>query len=138
MLKLDGLCKRYGSRPVLQNLSLTLQPGEIYGLLGPNGAGKTTTINIICGLLKADQGTVTIAGQPAGEATKRLIGIMPQSNSACTPSPVLLSTKINGLYFAAAGMRPISARLAGSASTPVWKPSNYAPPAPTMPVEAIG
>jgi ABC-2 type transport system ATP-binding protein len=80
MLKLDGLCKRYGSRPVLQNLSLTLQPGEIYGLLGPNGAGKTTTINIICGLLKADQGTVTIAGQPAGEATKRLIGIMPQSN----------------------------------------------------------
>jgi ABC-2 type transport system ATP-binding protein len=80
MLKLDGLCKRYGSKPVLQNLSLTLQAGEIYGLLGPNGAGKTTTINIICGLLQADRGSVSIAGQPAGEATKGLVGVMPQGN----------------------------------------------------------
>ncbi len=80
MLELDRLCKRYGSRAVLQDLSLMLHPGEIYGLLGPNGAGKTTTINIICGLLKADSGTVTIAGQIAGETTKALIGVMPQSN----------------------------------------------------------
>lgn len=80
MLHLDRLCKDYGAKSVLQNLSLTLQPGEIYGLLGPNGAGKTTTINIICGLIKADSGTVTIAGQPAGDATKRLIGVMPQTN----------------------------------------------------------
>lgn len=80
MLKLDNLCKRYGTKPILQNLSLDLNPGEIYGLLGPNGAGKTTTINIICGLLKADSGSVTIAGHPAGRATKGLIGVMPQSN----------------------------------------------------------
>jgi ABC-2 type transport system ATP-binding protein len=80
MLKLEGLCKRYGSRPVLQNLTMALPPGEIYGLLGPNGAGKTTTINIICGLLKADRGTVAIAGHPVGETTKKLIGVMPQSN----------------------------------------------------------
>jgi ABC-2 type transport system ATP-binding protein len=80
MLKLDNLCKRYGSQPVLQNLSLSLQPGEIYGLLGPNGAGKTTTINIICGLLKADSGSVSIGDRPAGEATKAWVGVMPQSN----------------------------------------------------------
>lgn len=80
MLKLDNLCKYYGSKPVLQHLSLALQPGEIYGLLGPNGAGKTTTINIICGLLQADTGTVFIAGQPAGAATKPWVGIVPQSN----------------------------------------------------------
>ena len=80
MLKLENLSKRYGSKPVLQNLSLSLLPGEIYGLLGPNGAGKTTTINIICGLLKADSGTVTIGDRPAGEATKALVGVMPQSN----------------------------------------------------------
>ena len=80
MLQLENLCKHYGAKPVLQNLSFALQPGEIYGLLGPNGAGKTTTINIICGLLKADSGRVFIAGRPVGEATKALIGVMPQSN----------------------------------------------------------
>ena len=80
MLKLENLCKRYGARSVLQNLSLNLRPGEIYGLLGPNGAGKTTTINIICGLLRADSGSVTIGDRPAGEATKALVGVTPQSN----------------------------------------------------------
>lgn len=80
MLKLENLSKRYGSNPVLQDLSLTLQPGEIYGLLGPNGAGKTTTINIICGLLKADSGRVSIGDRPAGAATKALVGVMPQGN----------------------------------------------------------
>ncbi|MGF1571211.1 MAG: ABC transporter ATP-binding protein [Nodosilinea sp.] len=80
MLKLDNLCKHYGSQPVLDHLSVTLQPGEIYGLLGPNGAGKTTTINIICGLLQADAGAVFIGGQPAGAATKPWVGVVPQSN----------------------------------------------------------
>jgi ABC-2 type transport system ATP-binding protein len=80
MLKLENLCKRYGSKSVLQNLSFALQPGEIYGLLGPNGAGKTTTINIICGLLQADSGTVTIGRRAASAATKAWVGVMPQSN----------------------------------------------------------
>jgi ABC-2 type transport system ATP-binding protein len=80
VLKIDSLSKSYGQRPVLQNLSLQIAPGEIYGLLGPNGAGKTTTINIICNLLKADRGTVWINGQPASEQTKSLIGIAPQEN----------------------------------------------------------
>jgi ABC-2 type transport system ATP-binding protein len=80
MLTLDHLCKSYGSKSVLQNLSLALEPGEIYGLLGPNGAGKTTTINIICGLLKADSGSIYLSGQPANDRTKRQVGIVPQSN----------------------------------------------------------
>jgi ABC-2 type transport system ATP-binding protein len=80
MLTLENLCKSYGSKPVLQNLSLALEPGEIYGLLGPNGAGKTTTINIICGLLKADSGAVYLGGQLASPRTKRQVGIVPQSN----------------------------------------------------------
>lgn len=80
MLKIENLSKRYGRQPVLQQLSLELQPGEIYGLLGPNGAGKTTTINIICGLVQADSGRVILGGRPVGEATKAMIGIMPQEN----------------------------------------------------------
>lgn len=80
MLKIDGLCKSYGSRDVLQNLTLTAYPQEVYGLLGPNGAGKTTTINIICNLLERDRGRIEFKQQPISAKTKSLIGIAPQEN----------------------------------------------------------
>lgn len=80
MLKIERLKKTYNNQPVLQDLSLAIAPGEIYGLLGPNGAGKTTTINILCNLLRADSGTVAINGQPISERTKRVIGVAPQEN----------------------------------------------------------
>jgi ABC-2 type transport system ATP-binding protein len=69
-----------GDRLALNQLSLSLQSGEIYGLLGPNGAGKTTTINLICNLLAPDSGLIQIAGQPVSEATKRLVGVVPQQD----------------------------------------------------------
>ena len=80
MLKIENLKKTYGKRQVLQDLTLHIPPGEIYGLLGPNGAGKTTTINIICNLLQADSGAIAINDQPVSQATKKLIGIAPQEN----------------------------------------------------------
>lgn len=80
MLKIKNLNKAYGKRKVLQDLTLHIEPGEIYGLLGANGAGKTTTINIICNLLQADNGYITIYNQPVSEKTKKLIGIAPQEN----------------------------------------------------------
>jgi ABC-2 type transport system ATP-binding protein len=80
VLKIDGLCKSYGSREVLRNLTLTAYPQEVYGLLGPNGAGKTTTINIICNLLERDRGTIEFKQQPISVKTKPLIGIAPQEN----------------------------------------------------------
>jgi ABC-2 type transport system ATP-binding protein len=80
MLRLEHLYKSYGDRSVLQDLSFSIASGEIYGLLGPNGAGKTTTINILCNLLKADSGTVLIGDRPVSEATKALIGVVPQEN----------------------------------------------------------
>jgi ABC-2 type transport system ATP-binding protein len=80
MLDIQTLSKRFGSRQALKELTLALRPGEIYGLLGPNGAGKTTTINLLSGLLKPDTGTVKIGGQLASEATKPLLGVMPQQN----------------------------------------------------------
>ncbi len=79
-LQIKQLSKRYGDRAVLEDLSLAIAPGEIYGLLGPNGAGKTTTINIICNLLKADSGTVKVNGKAVSDATKAWIGIAPQEN----------------------------------------------------------
>ncbi|MFZ4639185.1 MAG: ABC transporter ATP-binding protein [Nodosilinea sp.] len=80
MLTLDRIGKDFGAKSVLQDLNLALEPGEIYGLLGPNGAGKTTTINIICGLLRADQGRVLMQGQPVNRQMKTWIGVVPQSN----------------------------------------------------------
>jgi ABC-2 type transport system ATP-binding protein len=80
MLDIQNLWKRYGDRPVLAGLTLQVPAGEIYGLLGPNGAGKTTTINILCDLLRADRGQITIANRPISAATKPLIGIAPQEN----------------------------------------------------------
>lgn len=80
MLHIKGLNKSYGKRQVLQNLTLHIPAGEVYGLLGPNGAGKTTTINILCNLLQADTGEITINNQKVSDATKSLIGVAPQEN----------------------------------------------------------
>ncbi|HBB31071.1 MAG TPA: ABC transporter ATP-binding protein, partial [Cyanobacteria bacterium UBA8803] len=80
MLKIKNLKKSYGSRKVLQDLTLHIQAGEIYGLLGPNGAGKTTTINILCNLLRADSGIIQLNNQFISEKTKFLIGVAPQEN----------------------------------------------------------
>lgn len=80
MLSIKKLSKSYGSRSVLQGLSLQIRPGEVYGLLGPNGAGKTTTINIMCNLLSPDSGEITINNQPISKATKKLIGVATQEN----------------------------------------------------------
>ena len=80
MLQIEKLNKSYGNRSVLRDLTLHIQSGEIYGLLGQNGAGKTTTINILCNLLNADSGKVTLNGEPVSDSTKPLIGVAPQEN----------------------------------------------------------
>ena len=60
----QGLQKSYGSRRVVQDVSLSVQKGEIVGLLGPNGAGKTTSFYMIVGLVRADAGEISIDGKP--------------------------------------------------------------------------
>ena len=67
VLKAEGLCKSYGSKQVLQNLDLTIQPGKIYGLIGRNGAGKTTLLGILTAQNTKDGGEVTYGGQPVWE-----------------------------------------------------------------------
>jgi ABC-2 type transport system ATP-binding protein len=60
VITLDGVTKRFGTTVAVNGLSLTVERGEMFGLIGPDGAGKTTCIRTICGLLRADAGTVRV------------------------------------------------------------------------------
>ncbi len=81
-----NLGKRYRRRPVVRNVSLTLQRGEAVGLLGPNGAGKTTTFYMIMGLVRPDQGQVLLDGHditalPMYRRARLGLGYLPQEAS---------------------------------------------------------
>jgi len=81
VLQATGLTKRYGDLVAVNDLSLDVREGEVFGLLGPNGAGKTTSINMMCGLLRPDGGRVTIRGQPVASSTADIrarVGVCPQ------------------------------------------------------------
>ena len=80
MITLDTISKRFGTLTAVDGLSLSIEPGEVFGLLGPNGAGKSTTIAMIVGLLMPDSGTVRIdGGDPAEAAVRATLGVAPQS-----------------------------------------------------------
>jgi ABC-2 type transport system ATP-binding protein len=77
-LEAQGLTKRYGDLVAVDDLTLQIKRGEIFGFLGPNGAGKTTAINMMVGLLSPTGGVVLINGQDRARVPKRSIGICPQ------------------------------------------------------------
>jgi ABC-2 type transport system ATP-binding protein len=62
-VSLDAVSKNYGEVVAVRDLSLSIEPGEMFGLIGPDGAGKTTTIRLMCGLLKVDAGSVRVLGR---------------------------------------------------------------------------
>ncbi len=81
VLQTNALTKKYGNLSAVQSLSLEVYRGEVFGFLGPNGAGKTTSINMLCGLLKPDQGQVYINGvniTANGQDVRARVGVCPQ------------------------------------------------------------
>lgn len=81
MIEVKNLTKRYGSNIALDNISFSVEEGNILGFLGPNGAGKTTTMNIITGYLSASEGVVTVGGYNTLDnpnEVKKLIGYLPE------------------------------------------------------------
>ena len=85
-LSADKILKKYGSKKVVNNVSLNVNQGEIVGLLGPNGAGKTTTFYSIVGLIKPDSGFVYLAGEnitklPMYQRARKGIGYLAQEAS---------------------------------------------------------
>lgn len=79
-IETSGLHKVYGRTTVLHDLTLAVQPGEVFGFLGPNGAGKTTTVKILMGLVRPTAGEARIFGLPAGDlAARRRVGYLPEN-----------------------------------------------------------
>lgn len=82
MLEISNLTKTYGKKKAVDNLSLTIESGEIYGFIGHNGAGKTTTIKAACGILEFDEGEIRIDGISIKEdplACKKKIAYIPDN-----------------------------------------------------------
>jgi len=79
-LELGSITKNFSGQAAVSDLSLRLEPGEIYGLIGPNGSGKTTTIKMIAGLYKPTSGSIKVAGFDVGDQptkAKRHLGYIP-------------------------------------------------------------
>ena len=84
IITIDNVCKNYKSKKALDNVSLSIKQGELFGLLGVNGAGKTTLIKILCGLTRKTSGTITINNfnlDKEMDSIKEIIDISPQETS---------------------------------------------------------
>jgi ABC-2 type transport system ATP-binding protein len=82
MLALRKVTKRFGPITALDDVSLTIAPGEFFGLLGPNGAGKSTLMSLVAGLRLPEAGTLLLDGQPltaADAGARRILGLVPQT-----------------------------------------------------------
>src|SRR6185503_7949187 len=75
---LDHITKRFGEFTAVNDLSLTVRAGRIFGLLGPNGAGKTTTIRMIVNITAPDSGTIKLFGQQITPELQDRIGYLPE------------------------------------------------------------
>jgi len=81
VIEVSHLTKKYGGHLAVDDVSFTVEDGQIYGLLGPNGAGKSTIMNILTGYLSATSGQVTVAGHPLPEEAdeaKACVGYLPE------------------------------------------------------------
>lgn len=86
LLRAEGLTKRYGKRAVVKSVDLRVRQGEVVGLLGPNGAGKTTTFHMVVGLVRPNEGHVSLDGTditrlPMYKRARRGIGYLAQETS---------------------------------------------------------
>ena len=84
VINVEGLTKRYGEVLAVNDISFSVDRGEVFGFLGPNGAGKTTTINVLTGLARLDAGRITIGGTDCTrnpKAAQHLVGVVPDESN---------------------------------------------------------
>ena len=104
----EGIGKRYASQAVLNEVSFSVQEGEVFGLLGPNGAGKTTLMKILSGLVIPDAGNVWLFGclrQCRDSRFQRWIGLVPQENKLERELTVAESMKAYGRIYGVADLQ---------------------------------
>jgi ABC-2 type transport system ATP-binding protein len=108
----NNVVKAFADKVAVNDISFTIKAGEIFGLIGPNGAGKTTTIKMMMDIIKPDSGEVKILGETMHEATKNLIGYMPEERGLYKKQRVMDTI----VYLASLkGMPPAAAREKGLA-----------------------
>src|SRR5580765_7374048 len=108
MLTISNLRKTFGTLVAVDDVSFTLEAGQLVGLLGPNGAGKTTTVSMVSGLLTPDRGDVLIAGKQLGGDTdpaKRRVGLVPQDLALYEELSAVANLKFFGALFGLSGAR---------------------------------
>ena len=104
LISINGLTKFYGPKKAIEDVSFDVHHAEILGLLGPNGAGKSTTMQIICGVIAANNGSVNIAGHDIIDAPKQAkqnIGFLPEQlplyGDLTVDEYLLYSAKLRGI-----------------------------------------
>ena len=95
-LEVSEITKSFGGANVVDGVSFTVEPGEIFGLIGPNGAGKTTTIRMMMDIIKPDTGRVQVLGERLNERTKDHIGYLPEERGLYKKLTVLQSLRYIG------------------------------------------
>jgi len=102
VVEVENLVKRYGSLAAVDDVSFSVEEGEVFGVLGPNGAGKTTTVEMIEGLRKPDSGSIRVLGIDAfkePERIKELIGVQLQTTSLYDRIRVKEAVDLFGGYY---------------------------------------
>lgn len=97
-LKAVGLNKSFGTKEVLKNLDLTIEPGRIYGLIGRNGAGKTTLLALLTAQLAADGGQITCGGEPVWENPAALSQLCFSREFSGAPNSVAAGLKVKDYF----------------------------------------
>ena len=123
-IAVKDITKRYGPQLAVDNVSFTINSGEIVGFIGPNGAGKSTTMKIITGTLPPDNGEVVIRGMPAIEKQKeirKIIGYLPEHN------PLYLEMYIREYLHYVAGLYKIMGAMAKERVSQVIQMTGLAP-----------
>ena len=111
----SAISKSFNSTKVVNNVSFTVDQGEIFGLIGPNGAGKTTIIRMIMDIILPDSGEINVLGEGLSEATKNRVGYLPEERGLYKKLTVLQSL----VYLAS--LKGISAGLARSRAQELLK-----------------
>src|SRR5882762_11058152 len=91
MIKVENLTRAFGPKLAVNNISFSVERGEVLGFLGPNGAGKSTTMRMITGFIPPSEGSVTVGGFDMVEdpiPARRLIGYLPENAPAYTDMTV--------------------------------------------------